>query len=215
MKAGRFSSFLRANRNMLIALVVFILLPFLIGLMNGASPVNVWMNESGQSKFIQGLAIEIFIVPGFGVFGVLGLLFTISSLTLMMINNDWFDFTLVDDREIVKAISATLAGLFGGIILLFFGGVKLTGTKVFKRIALEDVQKKDEGYTSKYIKEDMIGKVGTAYTVLRPSGRIMIEGKMYDAFTRGGYINKGEQVIVIDDEGTSLKVKIHKEENNN
>lgn len=154
------------------------------------------------------LAIEIFVVPGFGIFGVFGLLFTVGSLTLMMVNNDWLDFTLVDETELFKAIVATLGGMFGGILLLFFGGVKLSGTKVFSRVALVDVQKKEEGYTSKYIIENMIGRVGSAYTVLRPSGKIMIDGKMYDAFTRGGYINKGEKVEVIDDEGTSLKVKV-------
>lgn len=159
------------------------------------------------------LVIEIFIIPGFGIFGVFGLLFTVGSLTLMMVNNDWFDFTLVDETALVKAVVATLSGLFGGIMILFFGGVRFTRARVFRKIALEDVQDIKEGYTSKYIQDDLIGKIGSAYTVLRPSGRIMVEGKMYDAFTRGGYINKGVKVIVIDNEGTSLKVKIHSEEN--
>jgi len=47
---------------MLILLVIFILLPFVVGLFNGASISQVWMNASGQSKFIQGLFIEIFIL---------------------------------------------------------------------------------------------------------------------------------------------------------
>jgi membrane-bound serine protease (ClpP class) len=53
----------------------------------------------------------------------------------------------------------------------------------------------------------MTGKTGTAYTVLRPSGKVLIEGALYDASTRGDYIKKNERIKVVNDEGTSLKVK--------
>ena len=160
------------------------------------------------------LMVEIFVIPGFGIFGVAGLVFTIGSLVLVMLNNDVFDFSFVEEGKVFIAIATTLAGLFGGIIVLFFGGVRLTNMKVFKRIALVDVQDSKEGYTSTFIERDMIGKEGLAYTVLRPSGKVMIEGKHYDAYTRGNYINKNEKIIVIGDEGTSLKVNILSEEKN-
>ena len=72
-------SALKPNQGMLITLLIFILLPFLVGLFDGASPAQVWMNESGQSKFIQGLAIEIFILALYAlsydlIFGFTGLL---------------------------------------------------------------------------------------------------------------------------------------------
>ena len=66
-------------RGWIIALFVFLLLPFIVGLFYGASPMQVWMDQSGQSKFIQGLAIEIFILALYGlsydlIFGFTGLL---------------------------------------------------------------------------------------------------------------------------------------------
>jgi len=69
----------KSNRGMLVTLLVFILLPFIVGLFDGASPAQVWVNESGQSKFIQGLAIEIFILALYAlsydlIFGFTGLL---------------------------------------------------------------------------------------------------------------------------------------------
>jgi membrane-bound serine protease (ClpP class) len=54
----------------------------------------------------------------------------------------------------------------------------------------------------------MIGKAGTAHTVLRPSGRVLIDGQIYDAFTKGGYIEKDSAIEVISEEGSTLKVKI-------
>jgi len=161
------------------------------------------MITSINKPLINGLMVEIFVIPGFGLFGVTGLVFTIGSLFLVMLNNDVFDFSFVDEAQIFKAIATTLAGLFGGIIVLFFGGVRLTNTKIFKRIALEDVQDSKKGFTSTFIKEGLIGN---------PSGKVMIEGNQYDAYTRGNYINKGEDIVVISDEGTSLKVNITREQ---
>jgi len=79
MAINKFLSALKPNRGMLVTLLVFILLPFVVGLFNGASPAQVWMNESGQSKFIQGLSIEIFILALYAlsydlIFGFTGLL---------------------------------------------------------------------------------------------------------------------------------------------
>jgi membrane-bound serine protease (ClpP class) len=53
----------------------------------------------------------------------------------------------------------------------------------------------------------LLNKKGVAHTVLRPSGKILIEGEVYDAFTRGEYIEKGEQVEIIGTEGVTLRVK--------
>lgn len=153
------------------------------------------------------IALEVFVIPGFGVAGVLGLVFTMGSLVLVMINNDFFDFSFVPGPELFIAISTIIAGLFGSFVLVFFGGLRLSNTAAFKRISLEDSQKSDEGYTTKHVSDDIVGKKGIAHTVLRPSGIIEVEGELYDAYTRGSYLNKGEEIIIISDEGTSLKVK--------
>ncbi len=160
--------------------------------------------------FVVGLAliaIEIFVIPGFGIAGITGLTLTLGSLILVMLNNDFLDFSFVKASEIFQATATILAGLFGSIIIMFFGGIRFANSKIFSRIALLAVQKRSEGYTSSFKQEPMIGKTGTAYTVLRPSGKVMIEGSLFDASTRGDYINKNDKIKVISDEGTSLKVK--------
>ncbi len=57
-----FPTFLRINRASWPTLLALILLPFIVGLMDGESPMAVFANKSGNSKFAQGLAIEIFIL---------------------------------------------------------------------------------------------------------------------------------------------------------
>lgn len=154
------------------------------------------------------IALEVFVIPGFGVAGVLGLICTIGSLILVMLNNDFFDFSFVGGEEIFVATATVILGMLGAIIVMFFGGARLLNSNVFKRVALQEVQDKDQGFTSTFYKEkSLVGMQGKTYTRLRPSGKIEIDGVIYDAFTRGNFVDVNVQIEVISDEGTSLKVK--------
>ncbi len=64
---------------LLVVIVLLMLLPFVVGLMEGASPGEVLVNAGGTSKFVQGLAIEIFILAIYAlsydlIFGITGML---------------------------------------------------------------------------------------------------------------------------------------------
>lgn len=153
------------------------------------------------------IALEIFVIPGFGVAGISGIVLTMGSLILVMLNNDMFDFSFVNTSEIFVAISTTFISLIAAIIIMFMGGVRLTNTNFFKKIALVETQNRTDGYTSNFKETSYLGQTGQAYTVLRPSGKIIINGEIFDAYTRGDYINKDEEVVVIEESGTSLRVK--------
>jgi branched-chain amino acid transport system permease protein len=73
------TAFFAKRRASLGVLLLVILMPFIVGLFNGASPATVFVNGNGQSKFIQGLAIEIFILALYAlsfdlIFGITGML---------------------------------------------------------------------------------------------------------------------------------------------
>ena len=153
------------------------------------------------------IIIEIFVIPGFGVAGIFGLALTIGSLMLLMLNNDVFDFTFVVSKDILNASGSILIAVLGFGLLLFFGGIKFTESQVFKRVMLEDTQDLDKGYISRKYPDKLIGKSGKAMTILRPSGKITISDKIYDATTSGEYIEKKSKIIVLSNEGSTLKVK--------
>ena len=154
------------------------------------------------------IAAEVFVIPGFGVAGITGIILTVCSLILIMVNNDAFNFEFVPPTSILYAVAAAFGGLLGGICLLFIGGSSIANSKFFKRIALTDAQESKKGYTSSFIQEPMLGKTGIAHTVLRPSGKVMIEGNVYDAFTRGEFIDKGSNIEVVGEDTTSLRVRL-------
>lgn len=153
------------------------------------------------------IALEIFVIPGFGLAGIAGITLTIGSLVLVMLNNDAFDFSFVNSNKLVTALFTIFIAFGGAVVLMFIGGVRLTTTNMFKKIALQTEMTRELGYTSNFKKESFTGKQGVAFTILRPSGKVMIDGELYDAYTRGNYIEKDTPVEVISDEGTSLKVK--------
>jgi len=153
------------------------------------------------------IGVEIFVLPGFGVAGIAGISLTVISLILIMINNDAFDFKFVPANDLLYAVAATFGGMLGGIILLFAGGARFSNSKFFKRIALTDTQEREQGFTVSASTISLKGKQGTAHTVLRPGGKVMIDGQLYDAFTRGEFLEKGDTIEVLDDETTSLRVK--------
>ena len=153
------------------------------------------------------IALEVFVIPGFGVFGVLGLFASLSSLILIMLNNDMFDFTFVLSRDLIASSLSVFISVFSFGLLVLFGGIKLTDSEAFKKIALNETQEKGKGYVSKKYSDNLLNMKGKSFTILRPSGKVIIDENIYDASTSGEYIEKNKKIIVTNNEGSSLKVK--------
>jgi membrane-bound serine protease (ClpP class) len=150
--------------------------------------------------FIVGLillALEIFVIPGFGVPGILGIIFVVAGLTLSMTDNLGFNFEGVQVTGLIKSFFIVVIAGFLAIILSFYFGRKLLTTTTFGHLALDSVQNPEKGFTSSDTQyKSMIGKVGVAHTILRPAGKALIEGDIYDATADAGYIEKDTMIRV-------------------
>lgn len=160
--------------------------------------------------FVAGiilLAVEIFVVPGFGVFGILGIICVLAGLTMGMLPNDQFDFTFVSSGKLFAALLTVILSAIIATVLIFTLTPKINQWESFSKLSLASTQQRSEGYTSSFYSDELLGKQGMSHTRLMPSGKVMIDDEMYDAYSRGEFIDKGEPIQVISTEGTSLKVK--------
>ncbi|MFO7999372.1 MAG: NfeD family protein [Bacteroidales bacterium] len=160
--------------------------------------------------FILGfvlIGVELFAIPGFGVTGVFGALLVISGLALAMVGNQGFDFTGVPASEILQAFLIVIIAFFVSLTVSFYLSRKLFTTNRFGELALQTVQNTDEGYTSANAHtKTLLGKTGTAFTVLRPSGKVEIDDEVFDATALTGYIDKGVAVKVVKYETSQIFV---------
>ncbi len=153
------------------------------------------------------LAAEIFVIPGFGVAGILGILFVLCGLSFSMLANDYFDFKLSKPGLLMDSFLIVIGAMVLSIVLMVVFGKNLMRTSAFKRLVLQDEQRSDTGYTSSVPKINLLNKDGVAKTVLRPSGKIEIDGVWYDAVALDGFIDVGEKVYVEKHENYNLFVR--------
>ncbi|PZX50915.1 membrane-bound serine protease (ClpP class) [Algoriphagus chordae] len=153
------------------------------------------------------LAVELFVIPGFGIFGVLGIVGILTGLVLGMIPNQNFNFDFVPAADLFGALLTVILAAIASVGIVFWLTPKVNEWSAFKFISLSTTQQRSEGYTSSFNSALLKGKTGLVHSRLRPSGKIEIDGDVYDAYSRGEFIDQGEKIIVISTEGTSLKVK--------
>lgn len=151
--------------------------------------------------FVLGLVlllIEVLVIPGFGLTGVLGILFVITGLTFAMIDNATFEFNLQGLTGITEPLLLVSLSITFSIGLCIWISSRIgQGNGLFRRIALTSVQNNEDGFVAVPMEfKEMIGKTGLADTDLRLSGKVRIEEKMYDAISEYGFIEKGETIQV-------------------
>jgi len=78
--------------------------------------------------FVLGLillALEIFVIPGFGVAGISGIILVFLGLVLSLIGNVNFNFENVELSGVGVAITTVVVGVFGGFLLSLYLGKKV------------------------------------------------------------------------------------------
>lgn len=161
--------------------------------------------------FIIGLvllAVEIFVLPGFGIAGIAGIVAIVLGLSFAAIDNDLLRHLPTGEitigwilQPILVVIIATTAALVGGLLL---SKRFLTGTTPLQRkVVLTAEMDPKQGYVSHpSVASDLVGRTARVAAVLRPSGRISLDGTYYDAIAEEGqFIPRGRQVTITRFEG--------------
>ncbi|MCL6478664.1 MAG: hypothetical protein K6T65_09630 [Peptococcaceae bacterium] len=160
-----------------------------------APTLSVWLSVLVFLLGIVALVLEIFILPGFGVAGITGVILIAWGVLLLGV-----DFTQAT-TALVTALAATL--------LVFILGLRLfKRLDLWRRVVLRTKQYREAGYVAP--QSDLIlhtGKTGKALTPLRPSGAAEIFGQRLDVVTEGEFIPAGTNVEVIRADGARVVVR--------
>ena len=207
--------------------------PGALGLIGFASFFAIlFLNERATvfeiGLFVTGiilLVVEIVLIPGFGVAGILGLICLLGGLVFSLVPA--FDTQYMElnaGGEIMFAALVTGGVLLAGCILVIILMERGGRSHFFKFIFLDKTLPQgrearrrgiEKESSASPLTEDQytkyMGITGTAYTTLRPSGKIKTEnGELLDVVTPGEFIDRGEKVVVIAIDMNRIVVDIYK-----
>lgn len=153
------------------------------------------------------LALEVFVIPGFGIAGILGIIFVLCGLAFSMLANDYFDFKISQPGLLINSFMIVIGAMLLSVVVMIIFGRNIMHSSAFRKLVLKDEQLSTKGYTSSTFKSNLINQEGIARTILRPSGKIEIEGVWYDAVALDGFIELGESIYVEKHENYNLFVR--------
>jgi membrane-bound serine protease (ClpP class) len=147
------------------------------------------------------LALEIFVIPGFGIAGALGILGILAGLVLAMIGQG-------NTTELVMLVAARvmfslLAALLASLLLLRF----MTHSRIGRRLILDTGLGAAQGYASAPESDHyLLGRRGVTATPLHPAGIALIDGKRVDVVSNGLLIEAGQPIVVDKVDGNRVVV---------
>lgn len=165
------------------------------------------------------LALEVFVIPGFGIAGVLGILFILLSLFAILVPNrpdelPWpkYDFDNVQWQLLTSGAWAFLLGFVGFAVTAYFLAKFLPRTGPLKGLVLAPAEKGPQmqiDLTAPPQKADKLkaGDTGFAITTLRPAGQGRFEHAVVDVVTEGDFIQKGQKIKIIQIQGNRVVVR--------
>ena len=160
------------------------------------------------------IALEIFVIPGFGIPGIMGLLLVVGSLVTAMTGQftwDRFQFEGVTFDEAVKIFGSPAThlsiGILGGLATILLAMRYLPELPFIKKLMVPATVGVGTGIVEEAEVGERVGQTGNADTDLRPSGKAIIDGELVDVVAEGEFVTKGEAVRIIKEDGMGVVVK--------
>ena len=160
------------------------------------------------------IAVEIFVIPGFGVAGIAGLLLIVGSLVFSMFDGvTWNTYQgggaeEVSFIDVLRRPARSLAlGIFGSLLLLFLMMKFLPKLGFIGDSMLPGSLTRGNGDDAPENEGGLVGQTGVAVSDLRPSGKAEIDGKVVEVLADGAFLDQGEAIRVMSDYGMGITVK--------
>jgi len=167
----------------LICLALFFGSHFLVGLADMTEVIFLFAG-------IALILLEVLVIPGFGVVGISGIVLVFYAFFKMLIG------VYPSPEDYYFAYLGLSVGIFTSIIAGVIFYKTFPNTELYQRLIPFTPQKSEEGFTISKGYDSLIGENGKAVTDLRPSGKVVLSGKYYQAMSHGDYIENGSDIVV-------------------
>ena len=199
----------------LVALICFVIII-------GSKHLTGLANWVEVALFVSGLillCIEVFILPGFGIAGTLGIIFIIAGLFGMLVKNPPNQIPWPSDPDswqiFTDGVMGLTFGFFGFLIFAWAFTRYLPRMQFLSGLILRPAVAKggDEFEASltapagKLFESIKKGDSGEVVTALRPAGKVGFDGKIVDCVAQGDFIDKGDSVEIVDIHGNRVIVR--------
>lgn len=200
----------------LVAAVCFVIIigsKYLVGLAN-------WVEIALFAAGFLMLLIELFLIPGFGIVGILGILCMILGIFGMLIKNPpnklpWPE-TQFEWNIFTSGVISLVAGFLGFVILAmvlsrylpkmsFLGGLILAPSAAKRGDEMEANITAAPEALAQALKP---GDIGEVVSRLRPAGKARFGEAIVDVVSAGEFIEIGEKVQIITIRGNRVVVKL-------
>jgi membrane-bound serine protease (ClpP class) len=147
------------------------------------------------------LAVEVFVLPGFGLAGVLGIALFGAAIVLSMTG------TAATMGDFTRALAVLGASAVITLAVIYAWVRHLPNSSRLSGLLLRDGLPAGGGFISAPVRDDLIGRDGIAVTDLRPSGTAQVGEERVDVVTEGEFISQGSPLRVLRSEGYRLVVR--------
>jgi len=167
-----------------------------------AGPVEVILFFVG----IGLIALEIFVIPGFGIPGFAGLLLIFLSIGMAAVPEGGLPAGGTTNY-LVPVARDFLIGAIGAVVLVFFLMRHLPSVPLFRKLHLSPPAPAAVASTVGGPDPALVGTRGVAATNLRPAGAAMIDGERRDVVAESGYVDADTPVRVVAVRGNAIVVR--------
>lgn len=147
------------------------------------------------------IVVEVFVIPGFGIAGILGIVSISAAIVLALLGR----FPTTEDVSRALAVLAVTFVLF--FVAAFLLIRRLPGTGRLAGIFLRDTEAAALGYVSQAPRPELVGKIGTAASDLRPAGIGLFDEERLDVVSEGGFVDAGSRIKILRSEGYRYVVR--------
>ncbi|MGH7515159.1 MAG: NfeD family protein [Gemmatimonadales bacterium] len=172
----------------LVSLGLFFVSSFLVGLAGWEEIILLGIG-------LVAISIEVFILPGFGAAGILGIVALAAAIVLAMIGSSP---SAADVTQAFTVLGVSVA-ITAAVTYAWLRHLPNSGR--FGGLFLRGGAHQADGYIAATPRHDLVGQDGTAVTDLRPAGTAQIGQERVDVVTEGEYVAQGRAVRVVRSEG--------------